>query len=92
MTDSSQRFWLPRRWVGSWQMCRTPTEIILDGTTYATIQRSLPARRVGAIQGQNTVQGKNNAKLQRNEVPGMRSCCAVKAPSSRANHQTAERH
>lgn len=91
-THSSQHFWLPRRWVVSWQLLRTPTEIILDGTTYATIQRSLRARRVNAIQWQSTALRKNKTKLQRNEVPKIRSRCAVEAPSSQPNNQTPEWH
>lgn len=91
-THSSQHFWLPRRWVVSRQLFRTPTEIILDGTTYATIQRSLWARRVNAIQWQNTALRQNKTKLQRNEVPKIRRCCAVKAPSSQPNNQTPEWH
>ena len=82
-TRSSQHFWLPRRRAVSWQLLGTPTEIILDGTTHATVQRSLRARRVNAAQRQNTALGKNKTKLQRNEAPKTRSCCVVEAPSSR---------
>lgn len=69
----------------------TPTEIILDGTTYVRMQRSQWAHTVGASQWQGTALGKGKTKLQRNEVSRIR-CCAVKVLSSQPKNQTPEWH
>lgn len=60
-------------------------------TAYVTIQRSLRARCVNAIQWHNTALGENKTKLRRNEVPKIR-CCAAEALSSQPNNQTPEWH